>query len=57
MINKKFFQKLKEDYGRTVNERMQIIGKSNDVLHNAKRIIFMLHRLKDWPVQLGSKKP
>ena len=44
MINKKFFQKLKEDYGRTVNERMQIIGKSNDVLHNAKRIIFMLHR-------------
>src|SRR3989339_383376 len=44
MINKKFFQKLKEDHRKAVDERMQIIGISNDVLHNAKRIIFMLHR-------------
>lgn len=44
MSNKKFFQKLKEDHRKAVDERMQIIGISNDALHNAKRIIFMLHR-------------
>ncbi|MFH0947517.1 MAG: hypothetical protein V1833_00760 [Elusimicrobiota bacterium] len=44
MINKKFFQKLKEDHCKAVDERRQIIGISNDALHNAKRIIFMLHR-------------
>ncbi|MBN1384242.1 MAG: hypothetical protein JW983_05090 [Elusimicrobia bacterium] len=44
MINKKFFQKLKKDYRKTVDERKQIIGISNDALHNAKRIIFILHR-------------
>ncbi|MDD5687296.1 MAG: hypothetical protein PHE88_05640 [Elusimicrobia bacterium] len=44
MINEKFFQKLKEDHRKASNERMQIIGISNDTLHNAKRIIFTLHR-------------
>ncbi|MFH1540920.1 MAG: hypothetical protein ABID79_03595 [Elusimicrobiota bacterium] len=44
MINKKFFQKLKEDYHKTMSERRQIISISNDVLHGAKKIIFILHR-------------
>lgn len=44
MINKKFFRKLKESYCKAVDERRQIIGISNDALHNAKRIIFILHR-------------
>jgi translin len=44
MINRKFFWKLKENHRKALNERMQIINISNDALHNAKRIIFILHR-------------
>ncbi|MBU1160309.1 MAG: hypothetical protein V1768_03375 [Patescibacteria group bacterium] len=44
MINKKFFQKLKKDYGKQESERQQIISLSNIVLHDSKRVIFALHR-------------
>lgn len=44
MIDKKFFQKLKEDHLKATDERRQIIAVSNDALHNAKRVIFTLHR-------------
>ena len=44
MINKKFTQKLKEDYQKQGSERRQIVGLSNIVLHSSKRAIFSLHR-------------
>ena len=44
MINKKFFQKLKQDYDAHESERRQIISLSNIVLHDSKRVIFSLHR-------------
>ena len=44
MINKKFIQKLKQEYDAHESERRQIIGLSNVVLHDSKRVIFSLHR-------------
>jgi predicted translin family RNA/ssDNA-binding protein len=44
MINKKFIQKLKEDYDKKENERRQIINLADIVLHSSKRTIFSLHR-------------
>jgi predicted translin family RNA/ssDNA-binding protein len=44
MINKKFIQKLKEEYKKSEGERRQIISLSNVILHDSKRIIFSLHR-------------
>lgn len=44
MINKKFIQSLKKEYGQKEGERRQIISLSNIVLHDSKRIIFSLHR-------------
>lgn len=44
MLNKKFLQKLHQDYAKTEGERRQIIGLSNVVLHDSKRAIFALHR-------------
>lgn len=44
MINKKFIQKLKRDYGKHGSERRQIISLSNVILHGSKRVIFALHR-------------
>lgn len=44
MINKKFIQKLKEEYKKSEGERRQIISLSNIILHDSKRIIFSLHR-------------
>lgn len=44
MINKKFAQKLREDYSKHESERRQIISMSNIVLHDSKRVIFSLHR-------------
>ena len=44
MINKKFVQKLKKDYKDNESERRQIISLANVVLHDAKRVIFSLHR-------------
>lgn len=44
MINKKFIEKLKKEYQKHEGERRQIISLSNIVLHDAKRIIFALHR-------------
>ncbi len=44
MINKKFIQKLKEEYNQTEKERRQIINLSDLILHSSKRIIFALHR-------------
>ncbi len=40
----KFFSNLKRDYQQTISERRQIISASNAVLHDAKRVIFALHR-------------
>ena len=44
MINKKFIQKLKQEYDKREGERRQIISLSNIILHDSKRIIFSLHR-------------
>jgi len=44
MINKKFIQKLKQDYSNHESERRQIISLANVVLHDSKRVIFSLHR-------------
>ena len=44
MINKKFIQKLKQEYDAHESERRQIISLANIVLHDSKRVIFSLHR-------------
>jgi predicted translin family RNA/ssDNA-binding protein len=44
MVNKKFFQELKNDYLKRNKERSKIIGLSNIILHDSKRAIFALHR-------------
>ena len=44
MINKKFVQQLKKDYDKSEVERRKIIGASNPILHDSKRVIFSLHR-------------
>lgn len=44
MINKKFIQKLKNDYQAHISERRQIISLANVILHDSKRVIFSLHR-------------
>ena len=44
MFNKQFFSKLKSDYAASVSERRQIIAAANTILHDAKRVIFALHR-------------
>jgi len=44
MINKKFIQQLKKNYGDHESERRQIISLSNVVLHDSKRVIFAVHR-------------
>jgi len=44
MINKQFIKKLKQEYDSHETERRQIIGLSNVVLHDSKRVIFSLHR-------------
>lgn len=44
MINKKFIQKLKNEYDKHEGERRQIISLSNVILHDSKRVIFSLHR-------------
>ena len=40
----KFFTQLKSEYTKKEAERRQIISLSNAVLHDAKRVIFSLHR-------------
>jgi predicted translin family RNA/ssDNA-binding protein len=40
----KFFTQLKTEYSKKESERRQIISASNAVLHDAKRVIFSLHR-------------
>jgi predicted translin family RNA/ssDNA-binding protein len=44
MINPKFIQQLKKEYSEHEVERRKIIGLSGTALHDAKRIIFSLHR-------------
>lgn len=44
MLNKKFFDKLKEDHKKSESERRQIISISNGILSDSKRTIFALHR-------------
>ena len=44
VLNKQFFEKLKENYNNHESERRQIISLSNVVLHDSKRVIFSLHR-------------
>lgn len=43
-IDKRFFQSLKKDYKNRETERKRIIGFSNIILNNSKKIIFALHR-------------
>ena len=44
MIEPKFLEKLKKDYKANESERRQIISASNNVLFEAKKIIFALQR-------------
>jgi translin len=44
MLNKTFLEALKKDYDARTGERRQIISRANIALHDAKRIIFSLHR-------------
>lgn len=44
VIDKRFFQSLKKDYKVRETERKRIIGFSNLILNNSKKIIFALHR-------------
>jgi len=44
MIEKKFLQKLQDDYRANESQRRQIISASNDILFNAKKTIFALQR-------------
>ncbi len=44
MLEKKFFQKLKNKYVRFSKERREVIGRSNEALNVSKRAIFALHR-------------
>ncbi len=43
-IEKKYMGKLKKNLHDYATKRMEVIGKSNEGLHHAKRIIFSLHR-------------
>jgi len=45
MFNKGFIKKIRKDFFQQESERRQIISVSNDILHQAKKIIFSLHRL------------
>jgi len=40
----KFFIQLKSEYTKKESERRQIISAANNILHDAKRVIFALHR-------------
>ncbi|MDP1709419.1 MAG: hypothetical protein Q8L21_00845, partial [Candidatus Komeilibacteria bacterium] len=40
----KFFTKLKSEYSKKESERRQIISAGNNILHDAKRVIFASHR-------------
>src|SRR3989338_4306357 len=44
MINKKFIQQLKKEFDEHAGECRQIISLANAVLHDAKKVIFALHR-------------
>lgn len=44
MINTVFIKKLREDYSHHDIERKKIISASNNILHDAKRAIFSVHR-------------
>lgn len=44
MLDKNLVKKLKKDYQNQEKERRQIIRHSNEVLFNAKKTIFALHR-------------
>ncbi len=44
MLNKRFIGQLKKDYTKNNIERRKIISRSNEILHDSKRIIFALHR-------------
>jgi predicted translin family RNA/ssDNA-binding protein len=44
MIDKKFLETLKKDYQANESERRQIISASNNILFEAKKIIFSLQR-------------
>ncbi len=44
MINDKFLKKLKNDYQANESQRRQIISASNNILFEAKKTIFALHR-------------
>lgn len=44
MLNKKFFNKLQKEHSAAMVERREIIGQSNDILHDSKRAIFAMHR-------------
>ena len=55
MIEIKFLEKLKKDYQGNESERRQIISASNNILFEAKKIIFAIQR-EDFKVAEGKIK-
>ncbi|MBI4992816.1 MAG: hypothetical protein HZC26_01595 [Candidatus Magasanikbacteria bacterium] len=44
MLNTKYLGKLRQNLHAYASQRMEVINKSNEALHHAKRAIFALHR-------------
>lgn len=55
MIEAKFLEKLKKDYQGNESERRQIISASNNILFEAKKIIFAIQR-EDFKIAEGKIK-
>jgi len=43
-LNKQYLRKIKKELHNYQKIRLEVISKSNEALHNAKRVIFALHR-------------
>ena len=44
MLNTKYLGRLRKNLHTYASKRVEVIGKSNEALHHAKRVIFALHR-------------
>ena len=56
MFNKKFIAELKNSYKDNESERRQIISRSNDILFQAKKVIFALQKNDFKKAELGFKE-
>lgn len=56
MFNKKFIAELKDSYKDNESQRRQIISRSNDILFQAKKVIFALQKNDFKKAELGFKE-